>query len=48
VTANWSNFGFHGKASVRDLWAHKQLGNYSNSYSVNLAPHSAKLVKVWR
>jgi hypothetical protein len=48
VTANWSDFGFHGKAGVRDVWSHQQLGKYTNSFSANLAPHSAKLLKVWK
>ncbi|SCL35108.1 Carbohydrate binding module (family 6) [Micromonospora rhizosphaerae] len=46
VTANWSSFGFGGKAAVRDLWQHKELGGYDGSISATLPSHGSRLFKV--
>jgi hypothetical protein len=48
VTANWSDFGFHGTASVRDVWSNRQLGRHTDSFSATLAPHSAQLLTLHR
>lgn len=32
--------------NIRDLWAHKDLGSKRDSYSVNLAPHSCKVIRI--
>ncbi len=37
--------GFTGPATVRDLWAHQDLGSMT-SYQVNLAPHASVLLSV--
>ncbi len=37
--------GFSGPASVRDLWAHEDLGSMT-SYQANLAPHASVLLLV--
>ena len=46
VTANWSNLGFSGSATVRDLWSHTDLGTFSNSFSATLNTHGSRLFKV--
>ena len=46
VTANWSDLGFSGSASVRDLWSHRDLGKYSGGFSVTLNPHASELLRV--
>jgi alpha-galactosidase len=46
VTANWSNLGFSGAATVRDLWSHTDLGTFSNSFSATLNTHASRLLKV--
>lgn len=33
-------------ANLRDLWAHKDLGTFSGSYTVNLAPHHCVMLLV--
>jgi hypothetical protein len=43
VTADLSSLGISGKASVRDLWAHKSLGSVSGSLTENLPPHGSRL-----
>ena len=46
VTANWSNLGFSGSATVRDLWSHTNLGSFSNSFSATLNTHASRLLRV--
>jgi hypothetical protein len=46
VTANWSSFGFDGKAGVRDLWQQKDLGVRDGSISATLPAHGSRLFKV--
>ncbi len=47
ITANWSDLGLApGAATVRDLWAHADLGTFTNSYSANIPAHGVQLLKV--
>ena len=46
VTANWSDLGFSGSASVRDLWSHSNLGNFNGSFSATLNGHASRLLTV--
>jgi alpha-galactosidase len=46
VKANWSDLGFSGWATVRDLWSHGDLGFYNGSFSASLASHASRLFKV--
>lgn len=46
VTANWSDIGASGSQPVRDLWLHKNVGNYAGSYSVEVPIHGVVLVKI--
>jgi ricin-type beta-trefoil lectin protein/alpha galactosidase A-like protein/alpha galactosidase C-like protein len=46
ITANWSDLGFTGNATVRDLWARQDLGTYGNSISRTLGQHASALFKV--
>jgi len=46
ITAKWSDLGIGGKYSVRDLWRQKDLGQFADSFSMRIAPHSAELVKI--
>ncbi len=43
VTADFADLGISGKASVRDLWAHKSLGSVSGHLTENLPPHGSRL-----
>ena len=47
VTAKWSDLKIHGSRSVRDLWRQKEMGKFKNDFSMNVAPHSAELVKIY-
>jgi hypothetical protein len=46
VTAYWTSFGFAGRASVRDLWARKAVGNSQDNLSVRLPAHGTRLFRV--
>jgi hypothetical protein len=48
ITANWSDIGLSASASatVRDLWARKDLGTYQGSFSSEVASHGVVMVKV--
>ena len=35
------------RAYVRDLWEHKDLGGFNNSYKVNLSSHESQFLKVF-
>ncbi|HET6294770.1 MAG TPA: X2-like carbohydrate binding domain-containing protein [Kribbella sp.] len=47
ITANFADLGLDGSATVRDLWARKDLGQFSSSYTAALVPpHGVRLLKV--
>jgi len=46
VTVNWSDLGITGVYPVRDLWRKKDLGAFTNSFTVTVPPHGAAMVKI--
>jgi len=42
----WQEIGLKPgqKAAVRDLWAHKNAGDFKGSFSAHIAPHQAMMV----
>ena len=49
ITANWSDLGLvaNSSASVRDLWAHQDLGLFTGSYtSPGIPPHGSMMLQV--
>ncbi|RAG84558.1 carbohydrate-binding protein [Streptacidiphilus pinicola] len=46
VTAYWAALGFHGNASVRDLWNHQELGDYRDRITEALPAHGSRLFTV--
>ena len=46
VTVKWSDLKISGSQNVRDLWRQKDLGQFKNDFSLQVAPHSAELVKI--
>lgn len=46
VTANWNDLGISGSAGVRDLWQHKNVGNYGGSFSATLPVHGSELLRI--
>jgi alpha-galactosidase len=47
LTASFTDIGLRrGEATVRDLWAHADLGTFRDRYSVTVEPHDASMVIV--
>jgi alpha-galactosidase len=47
ITINWDKIGLSGKQKVRDLWARKDLGNFTYSYTAeNLTQHGIMFIQV--
>jgi alpha-galactosidase len=46
VTAKWTDLKISGPRIVRDLWRQKDLGKFSDEFSVTVAPHGAEMVKI--
>jgi alpha-galactosidase len=48
ITANWEQIGYPGhlSASVRDLWAHKDLGKFTGKFSASVESHGVVMISV--
>ena len=47
ITVTWTNLGLQsGPATVRDLWAHANLGTFANSFNTNVPSHGTVLLDV--
>ncbi len=46
VAFNLSELGFHGTVRVRDLWAQKDLGEFTGTLAQPVAPHGAGLFRL--
>ncbi|MET7454632.1 CBM35 domain-containing protein [Streptomyces sp. NPDC005574] len=46
VTARWASLGFTGKAAVRDLWNHENLGSHDGKVTQALPAHGSRLFTV--
>jgi alpha-galactosidase len=46
ITVSFSGIGVSGTATVRDLWAHKDLGEYQGSFSADVASHGVVMVRI--
>jgi hypothetical protein len=49
ITVNWTDIGFpiDHPATIRDLWAHKDLGIFTGSYtSPNIDPHAVMMLNI--
>ena len=49
ITVQWSDIGFPAdhSATVRDLWAHQDLGTFTGKYtSPNINAHSVMMLKI--
>jgi alpha-galactosidase len=48
ITVNFSQIGIRGRATVRDLWARKDLGVFNGSYSAAVVEHGVEMIRVKR
>lgn len=46
ISVNWKDLDLEGSATVRDLWAHKDLGAFESSYSASVPSHGAVAIRV--
>jgi alpha-galactosidase len=46
VTARWNDLGLDGKQAVRDVWRHKDLGEFDAEYSVEVGRLGVELIRV--
>jgi alpha-galactosidase len=48
ISADWESLGYpeHLTAAVRDLWAHRDLGNFTGKYSASVPAHGVVMVSV--
>ncbi|MEO7934387.1 MAG: glycoside hydrolase family 27 protein [Chthoniobacterales bacterium] len=46
VEVLWSEASLAGSRKVRDLWAHKDLGSFSDKFTVTVPPHGAVTLRV--
>jgi alpha-galactosidase len=46
VTLNWDEAALSGKWIVRDLWQHKDLGNFDGKIAMQVPAHGAILLKL--
>ncbi len=46
ITVNWSDIDLTGSATVRDLWAHSNLGSFSTSYTASVPSHGVVMLKI--
>jgi alpha-galactosidase len=46
ISINFKDIGLKDEVEVRDLWAHKSLGKFHGSYSVDVPEHSSVFVRI--
>ena len=46
VSVQWKDLELRGKANVRDLWAHRNLGSLSDGYTADIPAHGSVMLKV--
>jgi alpha-galactosidase len=47
IIAQFKDLGTSGAKNVRDLWAHKELGKFTDSFAAEVPRHGVVLVKVY-
>ena len=46
VTAKWSDLCINGRHTVRDLWQQKDLGEFTDQFTIQVPLHGAALVRI--
>jgi alpha-galactosidase len=46
VTVRFKDVGAQSTVKIRDLWTHKDLGSYSDTYTATIPRHGAVLIKM--
>jgi alpha-galactosidase len=46
ISVSFDDIGISGTATVRDLWAHQDRGEFSSSYSADVPSHGVVMLKI--
>ncbi|MEJ2427142.1 MAG: hypothetical protein P8101_22470, partial [Candidatus Thiodiazotropha sp.] len=46
ITVSFSDIGISGAATVRDLWAHRDMGEFNGFYSADVPSHGVVMLKI--
>jgi alpha-galactosidase len=46
IKVDWREIGISGAATVRDLWAHKDLGTFTGAFSAGVESHGVVMVRI--
>jgi alpha-galactosidase len=46
VSVRWTDLGLKPQVRVRDLWLHRDLGTFAESYTALIPPHGSRLLKI--
>ncbi len=46
ISVSFSAIGVSGRATVRDLWAHQDLGEFTDSFAADVPSHGVVMVKI--
>jgi alpha-galactosidase len=47
ISVKWAEIQSQGKARVRDLWRHKDLGEFDGGFSAKLGRHDVALIRIY-
>jgi len=46
INVSWKEIGIEGKRTARDLWAHEDLGEFSDTFGKKVKPHQCVVVRL--
>jgi alpha-galactosidase len=46
ISIGWSDLKISGNYTVRDIWTHTDIGEETDSYSTNVAPHGVQFIRL--
>ena len=47
ITVSWEQLGLEGAQRVRDVWRHKDLGDFEEKYTATVRRHGVVMVRMW-
>jgi alpha-galactosidase len=48
IVVSWEELGIGGSRTIRDLWRHKDIGTYRDTFSANVPPHGVVLIRAYK
>jgi alpha-galactosidase len=46
--ASWKDLNVEGAFRVRDLWRQEDLGDFSDEFTSEVAPHGVRMIRLWK